>query len=148
MIFCSRIHSWLHFSSPHHLTKGIERHLLPGGGRRGQYLKVHIHLSLKSAGSSWKPSPITIVNGTEMLIAMPETSAVTTPCKHFDRNFDSAPFFSPTYSIFLQCKRRIFSLLSQFQKGGSKANRGGTGCVTDFQDEHISVVTSLLLTMI
>lgn len=48
---------------PHTVTKGIMRNLLPGNGRRRQYLKVHIHLSLKSASLSWKPSPIAGVRG-------------------------------------------------------------------------------------
>lgn len=111
---------------PHHPTKGTERHLLPGGGRRGQYLKVHIHLSHKSAGLSWKPSPITIVNGTEIFLVMQWTSAVTTLCKHFDRNFNSVSFFSHSNSILLQCKRRYFSLSwANFRKEAAKQIEDG-----------------------
>lgn len=54
----------LNISLPTHIAiKAIKRGSLPGG-RRGEYLKVHIqapsHLSLKTASLSWKPSPITV----------------------------------------------------------------------------------------
>lgn len=114
---------------PHRPTKGIERHLLPGGGRRGQYLKVHIHLSQKcrivmeTVSYNYCEQHRNTQSCSKRLQLPPSANTLI---ETLIQRHSLVLLIQFSYSV-----KGEFSLSSQFQKGSGKAYRRGTGCVTE-----------------